>query len=110
VLHYVEGDTYRGFVRFFDRTGKPNGHDVCQLARFGNQLPPPLDHDWDGDGVVDLADYVRFKHCFDGSDTPPTPIWGGITVQNCLAAFDSDDDSDVDLADFAAFQTAMGGS
>jgi hypothetical protein len=110
VMHYVEGDTYRGFVRLYDRSGRPNGHDVRQLAAFANQLPPPLDHDWDGDEDVDLSDFVRFNHCFDGPDTPPTPVWGGITVQNCLVAFDSDDDSDVDLADFTSFQMALAGS
>ena len=108
VRHYVEGDTYRGFVRLYDRPGTPNGHDVRQSAVFGNQLPPPVDNDWDGDDDVDLSDYIRFRHCLGGPDTDPTPVWGGITIQNCLDAFDSEEDADVDLADFAAFQEALG--
>lgn len=110
VMHYVEGDTYRGFVRFFDRWGRPNGHDVRQLAVFGNQLPPPLDNDYDGDEDVDARDLVLFDRCFDGPEATPTPPWAGITVHNCLATFDSDEDADVDLADFAGMQNTFTGS
>jgi hypothetical protein len=107
VKHYVDGDTYRGFVRFYDRTGRPNGHDVRQLAAFGNELPPPAPMDFNGDEKVNLTDWARFKHCHAGPFTPPTPVWGGITVQNCLAAFDSDNDGDLDLLDTASVQQLL---
>jgi hypothetical protein len=59
--------------------------------------------DFEGDGDVDLNDYKVFWNCLAGPDTAPNPTYTGVTPQNCLAAFDSDCDSDVDLADFPAF-------
>jgi len=109
VMHYVEGDTCRGFVRFYDRPGVPNGHDVRQLAVFGNQLAPPIGNDFDGDDDVDLQDYAVFNHCLSGPDAVPTTFWEGITVQNCLDAFDSNEDADVDLADFVSVQDTFAG-
>ncbi|MHC4621113.1 MAG: LamG domain-containing protein [Planctomycetota bacterium] len=34
VKHYVSGDTYRGFVRLFDRDGDPNINDVRCVAEY----------------------------------------------------------------------------
>ena len=83
------------------------GDDVRQLAVFGNQLAPPVDNDFDGDDDVDLEDYAIFNHCLSDPEAVPNPSWGGITIQNCLDAFDTDEDGDVDLADFAGVQDAF---
>ena len=65
------------------------GDDLC-LA-FG---------DCDGDGDVDLADFLAFQSCYTG---PVGPVNPGCECAN----FDGDDD--VDLADFLAFQSAYTG-
>lgn len=53
--------------------------------------------DWDGDSVVDLTDYAHFAPCM----TLP----GAEGVNPECQVFDTDDDQDVDLRDFAAVQT-----
>ncbi|MCP4592364.1 MAG: hypothetical protein GY842_16650, partial [bacterium] len=64
--------------------------------------------DFDGDGFVTLADYMWFADCTAGPNTPPA-----VPMPACapayLTAFDMDNDNDVDLADFAAFQEAFSG-
>ena len=55
----------------------------------------------DGDGDIDLADFLAFTACFDGPATP--------TGDDCTA-FDLDRDGDTDLADLVAFQAAFTGS
>jgi hypothetical protein len=57
--------------------------------------------DFDGDGDVDLDDYLHWDDCMTGPDSPP---YG----EGC-AALDFDTDEDVDLTDFAAFQEAFTG-
>ncbi len=61
----------------------------------------PLDHD--GDGYVGLADLVALEDCLSRSGPDHDP-----SSQPCLDVFDADGDSDVDLADFSAFQRARG--
>jgi len=41
VKHYVPGDTYRGFVRLFDRAGEPNFNDVRRVAEYPH-VPEPI--------------------------------------------------------------------
>lgn len=41
VKHYVQGDTYRGFVRLFDRPGVPNCDDVRRAAEYPHTPQPP---------------------------------------------------------------------
>jgi hypothetical protein len=53
--------------------------------------------DYDGDGVVEASDLPGFEFCMQGPDDTYVP--GNF----CLAG-DGDDDLDVDLEDFAAFQ------
>ena len=54
--------------------------------------------DWDQDTEVGLVDAVAFVDCLAGPDqTPPTT--------NCLPVFDFDFDEDLDLQDFAEFQS-----
>ncbi len=57
--------------------------------------------DFDGDGDVNLNDYISFEQCLGGPDAPP----GGLPecVGLCLDAFDEDNDTDIDLHDGGAF-------
>jgi len=57
--------------------------------------------DLDGNGIVDLGDFVLFADCFDGPGSTP----GG----ECPVGVDLDGDDDVDLDDFALFQAQFGG-
>jgi hypothetical protein len=42
VKHYVDGDTYRGFVRTYDRPGVPNVDEVRRLAVYPDPAEPLL--------------------------------------------------------------------
>lgn len=64
--------------------------------------------DFDGDGDVDQIDYASFAECMFGPNVTPTP-GGGLTTQDCLDAFDSELDGDVDLDDAAMFQANFTG-
>ena len=92
-----------------------DGH--CQNAPGGcgllndcnaNGLPDECDviagGDFSGDGVVSIADYEFFADCMSSPGAAPTPAKAEC-VDACTAAFDYDDDSDVDLVDFASFQS-----
>ena len=58
--------------------------------------------DWDADGVAEISDWVGFGTCLAGPGLEPdSPSACGA---ECLDAFDADDDGDVDIKDFAAFQ------
>ncbi|UCF32293.1 MAG: VCBS repeat-containing protein [Phycisphaerales bacterium] len=52
--------------------------------------------DFNGDGVLDLGDYEGFATCLNGP--------GASTSEECLSAFDSENDEDVDVIDFMQFQ------
>ncbi len=65
--------------------------------------------DGDADGDVDLDDYPPFAHCLAGPGAAPNPVLSGLTARDCLDAFDTDADSDVDVRDFAGLQPAWGG-
>lgn len=68
-----------------------------------NGVPDECDQgDADGDGDVDLADYLAFTACFGATDQEPD-------FPPCVV-FDSDRDGDVDLADLLAMQAAFTGS
>lgn len=56
----------------------------------------PSPGDGNGDGLVDLADYVLFADCMDGPE---------VAAATGCEAFQLDPDADVDLADFAEFQS-----
>lgn len=60
--------------------------------------------DFDGDGLVATADLEAFVDCYAGPLQAVDPSSGHCDVA-CGQAFDSDSDSDVDLTDFAAFQS-----
>jgi hypothetical protein len=63
---------------------------------------PPSPGDANRDGWIDLEDHALFADCLvgPGTDPPDAPL-------DCLGPFDFDTDLDVDLADFAEFQTMI---
>jgi formylglycine-generating enzyme required for sulfatase activity len=71
------------------------------LVLGGTAAPVLGNGDYNGDGIIDLADYVEFAGCLAG---PGEGLDTGCDV------FDFDTDSDVDLADFAGFQRVFGTS
>lgn len=54
--------------------------------------------DWDCNGNVNLVDYASLPDCMYGPERSPNPI-PPTTSQDCLGAFDFDEDGDVDLYD-----------
>ena len=82
-----------------DGNGKgPGGDDYT----FGFSL---LLGDWNDDGDVDLDDFAELPGCLSSPWQAPDFV---MPSQDCLDAFDFDADTDVDLADFAAFQPVFG--
>jgi hypothetical protein len=67
---------------------------------FGDACDGPFDADHDGD--VDGADYLSFSSCLDGPGT--------VVTIPCREVHDGDEDDDVDLLDWAAFQLFFGTS
>jgi hypothetical protein len=65
--------------------------------------------DFDGDGVISLTDFTFFGDCMAGPGTPPSPS-APECVDTCLSVFDFGVDTDVDLNDFARFQSVFQGS
>jgi hypothetical protein len=65
--------------------------------------------DFDNNGLVELADYAALSDCMSGPDqmSSPTPPF---TTAQCLSAFDSDPDDDIDLIDASEFTRLFGGS
>jgi hypothetical protein len=63
--------------------------------------------DIDGNGFVDLGDYLKLEDCLAGPDQP----WPGPPVdQDACECLDADRDNDVDVGDFAVFQEVFTGS
>ncbi len=59
--------------------------------------------DFDDNGYVGLPDFHYFEICFLDSGPDHAPVF-----PLCVEKFDSDDDGDVDLVDYGAFQRARG--
>lgn len=64
--------------------------------------------DYTDDTIVDLSDHLRFVDCLSGPGQAPHPQIAGALQARCLAAFDTDSDGDVDLADGADVFRAFG--
>ena len=92
--------------------------DECDIARDtrldcnDNTIPDECDTievcDFDDGGNLGVDDYLAFEDCLGGPNVVPNPQVSEC-VNACLAAFDSDADTDVDLKDFAEFQVAFTG-
>jgi hypothetical protein len=67
------------------------------------------DTDFDCDGDTDLDDLAIFEDCLAGPTAAPSPT-PPRTAANCLAAFDADDDLDVDLRDYGHFVARFTGT
>lgn len=65
---------------------------------------PGVNGDFDGNSVVNLADYRYFGDCLNGVGETPSPSSGAGCNNICLDVFDFDADGDVDLADYRQFQ------
>jgi len=72
-----------------------------QTANFCIKGLANLPGDWDRDGDLELDDFAHFPGCMTGPENGPAS--GGCQV------FYFDADTDVDFADFAMFQEALGG-
>jgi len=68
-------------------------------------LIPARKGDWDGDGDVDLRDFVHLQLCFEGSKLQGAPV----PAADCRAAFDFDVDDDIDHTDYLAFEGILEG-
>ena len=66
--------------------------------------------DFNGDNAIDTADVAFLVDGLSGPDHAPTPTTTGASAEQCLIAFDADDDGDLDLHDFAAFARDFGGT
>ncbi len=87
-------------VTWIDNRHQPDGHrdTFAQIVA----IAATCVGDMDGDGDVDLFDFERFLECVTGPN-------GGPVSPTCGDA-DTDNDDDVDFADFAILQTAFSGS
>lgn len=64
--------------------------------------------DCDGNGVMDLRDFIHLAECLGGPQQSPDPAAGAMSRESCVAAFDIDGDHDVDMADCALFERLNG--
>ena len=88
-------------------------YDVVVTNTCGSQISDPgsltvlgLPGDYDGNYTVDLNDYTFFAECLFGPGVLPSPAQPP-TVAACLGTFDFNEDTDVDLQDYQAFQLAL---
>ncbi len=89
--------------------------DACDLVAgtsadcSGNGIPDECEGfikgDTDYDGSVTPADWASFAECLTGPcDSAAAPCTPALYTEPCCRTADTDDDGDVDLLDFAAFQ------
>lgn len=95
---HVDSHDYDLFKLCMDYS-KALGHiDPTCVTRFLTGI----NSDFDGDGDVDLRDFLHFQACFTGPN-PKNPL-----EEKCTNA-DLDGDDDIDLLDFATFQACFSG-
>ena len=92
----------------------PNGQQVTLANVAVDQVLTvlyiePIPGDLDSDGDLDLVDYRAFAECMNGPGVLPSPS-SPLTANDCVTAFDSDADNDVDSADATAFMRNFTGS
>ena len=101
--HLFSASFYQDQIVEFDpggnyvRTITDGGLDIPRSMSF---IPVAVAGDTDGDGDVDLADYVRLIACVGQP---------GVTVDASCGRSDLDDDGDVDLADVIGLQALFTG-
>lgn len=113
LLVYASGDSSTLLVHSCTRTGMFDGAlgDVEILAALGYEpldLDGPEPGNFDGDGLLELSDFAQVAGCLTGPCGSP-PCEPSLYVDPCCAIANSDNDGDVDLKDFAAFQLAFTG-
>jgi len=102
---YTSGNIMLGYMDIYTSIANPAEDNFVVYDNVRVMVPRPAAAmgDWNGDGVIDLEDYIAFEDCLGGPSLPPQP--GQAECANaCLDAFDFDLDGDVDAADFGAFQ------
>jgi hypothetical protein len=102
---YTSGNIMIGYMDLFTSIANPavDNFVVYDNIRVTVPRPTAAQGDWNGDGNIDLDDYVALEDCLGGPALPPQP--GQEECGNvCLEAFDFDLDNDIDAADFGAFQ------
>ena len=75
-----------------------NIYPVGEITGAAVVITGSLWHDWDQNGVVDLADHLQLLSCMIGPDQ--------LYFEGCWV-FDVDQDQDIDLTDVANFQRAF---
>jgi len=65
--------------------------------------------DCDGDGVLNLRDFMHLTDCMAGPEHLPEPRDASMTLEACLLVFDFDRDGDVDIRDCAKFESLASG-
>ncbi len=109
LFYQASSKEYITFLRDENVTNDAGQVLYNQWVATGKSPPVPMasealavtDHpggDYDGSGSVDLADYAAFPACMYGPNVP---------VAGACAAFDCDDDGDVDVDDYGTFQLAV---
>jgi hypothetical protein len=98
----TEFGNYQPVVRLADSLQRTDDQvmDLAIIAAGG------LPGDYDGDGDVDLTDYAVFVDCLYGPNATPAPA-PPRTAASCLAVFDFNADSDVDLQDAGQWTQAL---
>ena len=100
-LHCDDGEFCNGAEMCVDGSCQP-GDDPCPDQMCDEDDDVCIAYgDCDGDGDVDLGDFLAFQSCYTGPG-------GGPVGPECECA-DFDLDTDVDLGDFLAFQSAYTG-
>jgi hypothetical protein len=92
VKHYVQGDSYRGFVRLYDQAGEPNINDVRRVAEYPH-VPEPIVFDNEAENEDDIVGVFfypwyenpntsgRWTHWEGGGCSPPT-TWAACYLPN----------------------------
>jgi hypothetical protein len=116
---YLEIDAENGFVplpaQAFEVISTEDGSIQGQMQKESATFPYEINYAPTRVTVTallragDLRTLESFTSCMNGPNRLPDPQTT-LTSGGCLAAFDSDDDDDVDLVDFALVQVVLSGA